>query len=288
MPKDSLETILNYSLQRKPKRLSFLTTYDHSNIYEWLHNILPSWEIIIPTGLTCALSEWPTSGISRDIIKQWLDENKHTNSDDLLDGACEPLAFYLSSKIHDCLDIINNNNINSIYQTIKAELDNLDPLTSAKLIFGDFIKAQHASPLFWGPDIVGSYKHYLFGHVLAKEKLLDAADLNNIAFNIMPLYVLNYIYDCNELTNTQLKYTTEETAQYSLHVVGLVFDKSKQRVIVADPNGVLIPGSNMEFLSIPLQKRGAKASTTVSRFDIDSFKRKRDETTTTTTTSNKK
>jgi hypothetical protein len=70
-----------------------------------------------------------------------------------------------------------------------------------------------------------------------------------------------------------LKTHLVETAQYSLHVVGLVFDVPRQRVIIADPNGALIPGSNMEFLSMPLKRRRAKESTAVSRFDLDSKKR---------------
>ncbi len=35
----------------------------------------------------------------------------------------------------------------------------------------------------------------------------------------------------------------EESAQYSLHAVGLVFDQTNKRIIVADPNGALVPGS---------------------------------------------
>ena len=33
-----------------------------------------------------------------------------------------------------------------------------------------------------------------------------------------------------------------ESAQYSLHAVGLVFDNTNKRIIVADPNGALVPG----------------------------------------------
>ena len=88
--------------------------------------------------------------------------------------------------------------------------------------------------------------------------------------------MLNYIFDEDELSARELKCTVQETAQYSLHVVvGLVFDKQRSRILIADPNGALIPGSNMEFLSMPLKKRREKESTTVSRFDLDSKKRKR-------------
>jgi len=48
-----------------------------------------------------------------------------------------------------------------------------------------------------------------------------------------------------------------KTAQYSLHVVGLIFDPERDRVIIADSNGA----SNMEFLSMPLKTRRASDST---------------------------
>ena len=56
----------------------------------------------------------------------------------------------------------------------------------------------------------------------------------------IPLYVLCYLFDTNELTNTVLKNTKEETAQYSLHVVGLVTNHLNKTIIIADSNGALI------------------------------------------------
>jgi hypothetical protein len=48
----------------------------------------------------------------------------------------------------------------------------------------------------------------------------------------------------------------------------LVFDRKIRRIIVADPNGPLIPGFNMEFLKFPLIKRSAP-STKLSSFDLE-------------------
>jgi hypothetical protein len=53
----------------------------------------------------------------------------------------------------------------------------------------------------------------------------------------------------------------EESAQYSLHVVGLVINSLNKTVIIADPNGALIGGSNMEFLTMPLTKLQSKPTT---------------------------
>ena len=66
--------------------------------------------------------------------------------------------------------------------------------------------------------------------------------------------VLCYLFNTNELTNVALKNTKEETAQYSLHVVGLVINRLNNTIIIADPNGAFIGESNMEFISMPLDQ----------------------------------
>jgi hypothetical protein len=82
------------------------------------------------------------------------------------------------------------------------------------------------------------------------------------------LYALCYLFNTNELTNFALKNTKEETAQYSLHVVGLVINNHLNKtIIIADPNGALIGGSNMEFISMPLSKLRSKPTTCVSSYD---------------------
>ena len=72
-------------------------------MHDWLKTILNDWTIIIP-GASCstfALSDWPAIGIKRHVVKQWLEEKNHHKHkhDDLIDGTCEPLAYYLSSSI---------------------------------------------------------------------------------------------------------------------------------------------------------------------------------------------
>ena len=275
-----IETLLEKALERKSRRLTFTTTYSHANLYAWLKAILPTWEIFIPEhekGSSIqsfpALSDWPTVNI-RDTVNHWVEEQHLENKDidDILDGLCEPLAFYLSSKIKQDIELGNFHSIKRSYQTIKSELDSLEAVNAAQLVLGRYINQVQDSPLFWGEGIHGSYENYLFGHNRAKVSILEAA--NKPAVNIMPLYVLNYIFDEDELTNAEIKNAVEETAQYSLHVVGLVFDMHRSRLFIADPNGALIPGSNMEFLSMPLKKRTANASTKVSCFDLESNKRK--------------
>ena len=90
----------------------------------------------------------------------------------------------------------------------------------------------------------------------------------------MPLYVLNYLFDKDELDDADMTNSSLETAQYSCHVVGLIFDRKHRRIVVADPNGALIPGYNMEFLKVPLTESSSLPSTKVSSFDLEVIARR--------------
>ena len=79
--------------------------------------------------------------------------------------------------------------------------------------------------------------------------------------------MLCYLFDNNELTNAELKNIKEESAQYSLHVVGIVINSLNKMVIIADSNGALIGESNMEFLTMPLTKLQSKPTTSLSCHD---------------------
>ena len=62
--------------------------------------------------------------------------------------------------------------------------------------------------------------------------------------------MLNYIWDGNELTLKQMRDEYHhETACYSIHGVGLVFDLPSKIVFMCDPNGATMIGG-----SIKLQK----------------------------------
>ena len=270
-----IDSILSDALKRKPQKLTVDTNYTHINLLEWIQSILPEWNILVPQQQSMALSEWPSTGDSRIEIINWLTENNYPNPEDLIDGACEPLAFYLSSRIKHSL--VNGTFVDpsTSIMSSKLELESLNQRNAAALVFGNCLNSQLAEPKFWGPEFQGHYSEYLFGKEITKTYIIKAA-ISLSSHHIMPLYILNYIFDCDELSDKQIEETSEETAQYSLHVVGLVFDKENQRVVVADPNGALLPGSNMEFLTIPLKKRRAQPSTKVSRFDLDCRKRKAD------------
>ena len=77
------------------------------------------------------------------------------------------------------------------------------------------------------------------------------------------------IFDGDELCTADLKVETIETAQYSCHVVGLVLSGSGKDAFICDPNGALLAGGNMEFLSLPLAPSGFRPTTAVSAWDRD-------------------
>jgi hypothetical protein len=273
---NSIESLLKTALKRKPKRLTFESSYSHENLLVWLKFILPKWEIVIPIWNKeesfSALSDWPSNNI-RDSVKKWLEEQNVANADDFLDGACEPLARYLTYNMIVEIENAQFSSISDTTQTLKSKMELLDPKDAAELVLGEYVRQRQPSPLYWGPRVVKSYKEYLFGHDLAQVSILEA--VNDPSIGYLPLYILNYIFDEDELSDRELKCTVQETAQYSLHVVGIIFDKPRSRILIADPNGALIPGYNMEFLSMPLKRMSGKGSTKVSRFDLDSQKRKR-------------
>jgi hypothetical protein len=295
--KRALDNLLKDALARKPKQLLFDTSYSHKNLHDWLKTFLPEWNIIIPDNEgpepLSVLSEWPANGNCHNGVKQWLQENMHQTPDDLIDGACEPLAFWLSAYIKYS-QIVDKNNFErsnipiviydkdyllTTYREAKSRLENMEPSIAAKCIFGDYIKQEVPSPLFW-PDVSlgeASYKEFLFGHHRAMKRILDVVEANSLLSEekiiSIPLYVLCYIFDNDELTNAELKNTKVETAQYSLHVVGLVINSFTKTIIIADSNGALRGGSNMEFLSMPLTKLNhGQATTKVSSFDRDERK----------------
>ena len=154
----SLNNVLKDALARKPRRLSFETTYDHQNMSDWLKKVLPDWTIVIPNSSCSALSDWPTEGITRNSVIEWLEKNNYPNPPDLINGACDPLAYYLSSSISEVLlsskielnTIAQQNEfISSVYTEIKDGLAQLEPRIAAQSIFGEYIKQEDSpSPQF--------------------------------------------------------------------------------------------------------------------------------------------
>jgi len=276
----SLSSVFNASLSRIPQMLDLETNYSHDNFVQWLEdavnfNTEEKWEICFPkysieSSDTPALSEWPSEELRPDIIK-WLKENNFIGDEnDFLDGLCEPLAIYFSRFILSWIKGSENKvelNLNVLMKSALEDLMKENTVKAADIVLKNSVE-ERSSPIVWGLDIVGGYFDYLFGNEDTKQRIKKNIKSSS-GVEIMPVYLLNYIFDETSLDEESLKLVTLETAQYSCHVVGLVFDKKFHRIIIADANGPVKPGSNYEFINMPMKKRRAAASTNVSRYDLD-------------------
>ena len=274
----TLEALLDDALGRKRKQCSHQTVYSHDIIKLWLKSAIDvvniPWEVVIPVYKSKkenrkALSLWPNQKDLKS-IQQWLLLHNCKDPKDFVDGACEPFALYLSNSILSSIkdgsfvDVMHSNEI------AKRTLKEMKLEEAAETVFEKFIN-NTSTFMIWDPTYHGAYGDYLFGNEVMKTKVISALQTASSNF-CMPLYVLSYLYDTEELTHAELLASKEESAQYSLHAVGLVFDQSNKRIIVADPNGALVPGSNMEFVQIPLTSRST-CSTSVAQWDLDSILR---------------
>ena len=275
-----MDLLFEQSISRLRQKCNLRTLYSHDNLAEWLKNSLNTrdndipWEIISPKycvdSVTSALSTWPQEEIKPRLI-DWLQNEKQYIGDvnDFLDGLCEPLALYFSKSI---LSFLKNGketqlNLDEMMESALKKLMDYSISDAAGIVLNDFVSNSN-DPHMWGPNIDGNYTDYLFGKGETRYNVKSNAE--NPMVDIMPIYMINYIFDCDELDEEDINMINpEETAQYSLHVVGLVFDKPNRRVYVADANGPVIPGGNYEFVEIPCKKRKAKESTCVSRHDLD-------------------
>ena len=274
----NLDELLNEAFKRRRQKCCYETTYSHDIVKEWLESAIAitaeDWKIIVPifnsteqSSSPSAVLQWPNRTQIK-YVRRWLDQQHCSDVEDLLEGACEPLAFYLSIYIQSAIQEGVFEDLNQSLQGALKNLENMKPSKAAKIIFQDFIKPDNRGPAFWGSTLEGSYMDFLFGTEIMRSKVA-AAIHSTSCISIMPLYILNYIFDGDELNEEDLSKSTIETAQYSCHAVGLIFDCLHRRIIVADPNGPLIPGSNMEFIKTPLTKRRAPPSTKQSSFDLE-------------------
>ena len=280
------QQLLNLALKRQRKRCEFVTRYNHVELKEWIEKTLRGqWNVLIPKyDKSCpeTVSCWPEEGKEMQNVLEALKNKKCRGADDLLDGHCEALALRLSRVTEDLLskqpedyeEILTK----AQAETLKRLRDDGPQISTEKCFCGGFLSGIVDGMELWDRSVWGerfaqnSIESLLYSNSIeAKKTLKDfcnhVQDQNHVA--TIPLYVLNYIYDNDELTDDDLT-KDHESAQYSCHVVGLVFDGRCKKVLVMDPNGPLWPDSNMEFLAIPLEKRKAdQVSTRLSAYEMD-------------------
>lgn len=278
MMPNTLEELLVDALERKRQKCYYETTYCNENIKFWLESSIETndWKVFITTFTSFgrAISQWPSKAQSISVLR-WLKSQNCTDSEDLLEGSCEPLAFYLSVSVQAAIQERELEELSVVFDNVSSTLKKMKPLKAAEIVYQNYINPHNRGPIFWSSTFQGlSWADFLFGTEAMKTKVKNATQEDS-SICYMPLYVLNYIFDKDELDDADMTNASLETAQYSCHAVGLIFDRKHRRIIVADPNGALVPGYNMEFLKVPLTERSSLPSTKVSSFDLEVNARRR-------------
>lgn len=271
---NTLDELLVDAIKRKRQKCYHETTYSNENIKAWLESAIDmnNWKVFVTTysnkrSFGKAISQWPNKA-QRSSVLRWLKSQNCNDAEDLLEGSCEPLALYLSVSVQKAIREREFEEMEEVFNDVSTTLKKMKPLKAAEIVYQHYINPISRGPIFWDSSFQGfSCADFLFGTEAMKFKVKNATQ-DDSCISIMPLYILNYIYDNDELNDVDLTKSLAETAQYSCHAVGLIFDRKNCRIVVADPNGALIPGYNMEFVSVPLTERRSP-STKVSSFDLE-------------------
>jgi hypothetical protein len=254
----------------KHRQNALRARYSHCDVRSLLERVLPTWRFYLPSELGEPLSTWPAPLDAPNVLA-WLNKYNCPAPKHLLGGICEMLAVYLSNQV---VDFSSSENLaDQIHAAAFASLKRCSKDTAAAKIFTALRETARKGGLpLWNLSDGPLAKYLLGGDKIAGAIAKAAAKaLKSGNIEMIPLYILGYIYSEVELTQTQLETEdTNEAACYSCHVVGLVFHPTDRVVIVADPNGGMIPNGNMELVRVPLEKRTSPNSSTVkSQFQID-------------------
>ena len=120
-----------------------------------------------------------------------------------------------------------------------------------------------------GDDEVAIATAFVAGSPEAAARIRAAAAADEGGLVALPLYVVNYIFDMDELGAADMDLRGIETAQYSLHAVGLLLNRGTKHAYLCDPNGSLLRGGSMEFVAVPLRGSGRRPTTARSQSDVD-------------------
>ena len=177
----TLEELLDDALGRRRKQCSHQTVYSHDIIKLWLKSAIEEvnvpWDVVIPVFKSKqenrkALSLWPNKK-TFNAVQQWLLRHDCKDPKDFVDGACEPLALYLSTSILSSigdgsfLDVMHSNEI------AKTTLKEMKPEEAAKTVFEKFIN-NTSTFMIWDPTNQGAYGDYVFGNEVMKAKAISA------------------------------------------------------------------------------------------------------------------
>lgn len=297
---DEAAAVLTTARRRRRARCQHHTCYDHTNLAQWLAGELPDgWTVVPPPSLAhpdgtvvAAPSGFPEENnleaqIALIEFLSMVGLTPDLDASDLIDGHCETVAAvtaeYFLKEIASGIDRAPADTALAAYSRLAADIAAADVSGQIGLLFGPQKRAEDThSPrshmwaalyppaMAWPCDSTDFLAEMCagvsprFGPWLATALSLAEAPF---AF---PLYVTNYIWDGDELTEAELTKRIE-TACYSVHAIGLIVDPGRKLAYFADPNGPLLKGGSMEFVSLPFTRfgRGIKPTTAVSQWDRD-------------------
>jgi hypothetical protein len=250
------------AIAREPLRLTLETTYNYDNIVAHLRTF--GWDVLAPLTSKEFPPHWPTK-FDEPAVLDWLLKMGCPDGVDLLDGACCPMARALGAHACQMLEVgkdpfdVRRQGHTSFIQL----LGELGPEAAADLVFAGLKeRGWNTTQKLW-VESLGEDPLY-FGTEAVKMHLQTAMDGKNR--QVLPLYILCYVYADDEEPQ---KDTTANKAMYDVHAVSIVVDPVWKALLIMDPNGSLMAGSNMEFVNMPIQQKEGPATTTVSRYAQD-------------------
>jgi hypothetical protein len=234
-----------------------------------------------------------------------LGEHETTHFADMVDGHCETVASALAARVVTEVRVRGRRRdpasiLHGAFKSLECDLTKVDTAANHIAVLfaparvairaaqransGDVTPVSSGSapvPLQWKPYLwcaTPCLSSFVAHHCLGVgsglvDGLVDCGTRSEPY--TLPAYVLNYVWDNDELDKSDLACPDHETAVYSLHCIALVVDPKGQTVYVADPNGSLIPGSNIEYLSLPLRPlcHDESPSTCVSQYNREDMQR---------------
>ena len=285
------------------------TTYTHENIANVVLGTLPGdgWAVITPPEggedgfRPCNYPSAPLN-IAADALERYLGACRaHMGCADMIEGSCETVASALAARVTAVVQGGHSsdrgvNVLRDAYALLESELVEDDTVTHhIAVLFQPARAAMQAAevsrkngpslagsssvpvplrwkPFLWAgtPSLPSFVNHHCLGVGRGLAEGLENCNERSNPF-VLPMYVLAYLWDECSLTDSELSCVRSESAVYSLHCMALVVDPTSKVAYLADPNGTLIPGSNLEFLRLPLSplSRGHRPSTSMSQYDRD-------------------
>lgn len=285
------------ALSRRRVRCTLDTQYDDHNLMDYLQGVIPEW-IIRLVGTDAGLSQFPSDDNITEadqvcIVADFLKVDTVV-AKDRMNGHCETIAVLMAEIIEN--ELTRTNGDTDVCRALANQRETINGLSfdeQVKRIFKaeeivvnheDYKKSsakQHdeianlRTVLFWPSTAIISPNHvavesWCAGGPETAFNLAKAAShaVCNKSTLMLPLYLMCYVYDGDELNDLEMKQDVE-TALYSVHVLALVLDGRNKTCYLCDPNGKFIKGSNMEYINIPCLPRLGKATTCVSKSDME-------------------